>query len=259
MLGGLTAVLVPFFALWVGVLLALTSRPSMGFGADEFARLALMSLATLLYVTLFFSMGVIVSALARSSSSALIILLFLWAVVVFAIPHVGNLVAEQISPPPSAETQEQLRRQAFVKNRFIAIQSENRDREGNLVAFNREYDRLVEDYRVKLDAMVRTGKTICRVSPAATLTYVFTDLAGTGLGEQRRLSRALMEFKNRNLRALNELNMRYVPAYTPFDFRPARLADVFAHGVLTDFALLALMCATLFAGAIFAFLKVDPR
>lgn len=259
MLGGLAAVLVPFFALWVGVLLVLATRPSLAFGADEFARLALMSLATLLYVTLFFSIGVLVSALARSSSSALIILLFLWAVIVFAIPGVGNLVAEQISPPPSAETQELLRRQAFVKNRFIAIQSDNRDREGSAAAFNREYDRLVEDYRVKLDAMVRMSKTICRVSPAATLTYVFTDLAGTGLGEQRRLSRMLVDFKNRNLRALTELNMQYVPAYTPFDFRPVRLADVFAHGVLTDFALLVLACATLFVGAVFAFLKVDPR
>jgi len=258
-LGGLAAVLLPFLALWVGVLAALATRPLLAFGAEDFSRLALMFLATLLYITTFFSLGTLVSAVSRTSAASLVTLLFFWAAIVFAVPSLGDLVAEQLSPPPSAETQELLRRQAFVKNRFIAIQSQNHDREGSFEAFNRDYDRLVEDYRAKLDATIATSKTLCRVSPAATLTYAFTDLAGTGLVEQRRLSRTLMDWKSRNMRALSEINMRYVPAHTPFEFLPMRLAEVFQQGTLTDFAILVLTCGTLLIVAVLAFLKADPR
>jgi len=258
LLGGLAAVILPFLALFLAVLLMLVTRPTLALGSDELARLALMLLAMLLYITLFFSLGVLVSALARSSSSALIILLFLWATVVFAIPSVGNLIAEQIAPPPSAETQELLRRQAFVKNRFLAIQ-QNRSRAGSFEGFNQEYDRLVEDHRARLEAMMDSSRSICRISPAATLTYIFTDLASTGLAEQRRLTRALMNYKSQNMKALTEINMRYVPAYSAFEFPPMRLGEVFRQGVLTDFAILALTSAALFTGAVVAFLRVDPR
>ncbi len=259
MLGGLAAVLLPFFALWLAVLLALATRPSLSFGAEDFSRLALMLLATTVYIAAFFALAVLVSSLARSSGGALVVLLFMWAVIVFAIPSVGNLIAEQISPPPSAETMELARREAFVKNRFLSIQSRNHDREGSVAAFNRDYDRLVEDYRTKMEAMIRISKALSRLSPAGTLTFVFTDLAGTGLGEQRRLGRALMDFKSRNMLALTEFNRQSVPAYSPFEFPALCLGEVFQLGTLTDFGILAFSCAVLLAGAIFTFLRIDPR
>lgn len=258
MLGGLAAVLLPFFTLWLATLLVLATRPSLAFGADDFARLALMFLATLLYITAFFSLGILVSGLSRTSAGSLVTLLFFWAALVFAVPSLGNLISEQITPPPSAETQELLRHQAFVKNRFIAIQSQDHDREASAAAFNRDYDRMVKDYGVKLDAMVATSKAFCRISPAATLTFIFTDLAGTGLAEQRRLGRALMDFKSRNLQPLLQVNRRWVPAFTAFEFPPLRLGEVF-ETALTDFAILTLVCGALCFAGLMAFLKVDPR
>lgn len=259
MLGGLMAVLLPFFAIWVGVLGVLATRPLLAFGADDFARLALMFLATLLYIAAFFCLGTLVSALARSSAASLIVLLFLWASLVFAVPNVGCLIAEQIAPLPSAETQELLRMQVFAKNRFLAIQSHGRDPEGSAESFNREYDRLVEDYRTKLDGMLRTSKSLTRLSPAASLTYIFTDLAGTGLAEQRRVTRALMDYKGRNLPALIR---QYEPGSSPppaFEFQPARLGEILQQGVVTDFLILGFTCAALFVGAAWTFLAVDPR
>jgi hypothetical protein len=204
-------------------------------------------------------LGVLVSALARSSAGSLIVLLFLWATLVFAVPNVGNLIAEQIAPLPSAETQELLRMQAFAKDRFLAIQSGDRDRVRSSELFNREYDRLVEDYRAKLDGLLGISKAFTRLSPAATLTYIFTDLAGTGLAEQRRVSGALMDYKNRNLPALVR---QYEPGSAPppaFEFQPARLGEIVQQGVLTDFMILGFTCAALFVGAVWAFLAVDPR
>jgi ABC-type transport system involved in multi-copper enzyme maturation permease subunit len=259
MLGGLAAVMLPFVALWVGVLAALATRPEISLGGADFSRLGFMLLASLLYVASFFALGVLASALARSSAGSLIVLLFLWATLVFAVPNVGNLIAEQITPLPSAETQELLRMQAFAKDRFLAIQSREGDRVRSSELFNREYDRLVEDYRAKLDGMLGISKAFTRLSPAATLTYIFTDLAGTGLAEQRRVTRALMDYKNRNLPALVR---QYEPGSAPppaFEFQPARLGEILQQGVLTDFMILGFTCAALFVGAVWAFLAVDPR
>jgi ABC-type transport system involved in multi-copper enzyme maturation permease subunit len=259
MLGGLAVIVAPFLIVLLGVLLVLMTRPGIAYGAAEYTRLALMLLAAVLYIIIFFALGTLVSARARSSAGALVSLLFLWAVIVFALPNIGNLIAEQLTPLPSAETQEMLRYQEFAKNRFISIQSQRRDPAGSVEAFNQAYDRLVEDYRVKLDALVSTSKMVCRVSPAATLGYLFTDLAGTGLVEQRRLSRALMDFKGRNMEALVNQNRPGAPAPSIFEFPPAPLGQAFQQGLLVDFTILMVTCAGLFIGAVFAFLKTDPR
>ncbi|MEK7407478.1 MAG: ABC transporter permease subunit [Acidobacteriota bacterium] len=259
MLGGLAAITLPFLAVLGAALLALATRPGIRLGSDEFQRLAVMVLAALLYTALFFALGVLVSAMARSSAGALMIALFLWAALVFAVPNVGNLVAEQLRPLPSAETQEMLRRQEFAKNRFLWIQSKGRDAAGGPEAFNREYDRLIEDYRNRLDGTIELSKAICRVSPAATLSYVFTDLAGTGLSEQRRLTRALMDYKSRNLPALIQQGGRDAPPPAVFEFAPARAAEALSGGVLLDLGVLALSCAAVFALAAFRCLRVDPR
>jgi ABC-type transport system involved in multi-copper enzyme maturation permease subunit len=259
MLGGLAVVFVPFLVVFMMALLVLVTRPTIAVGALELSRLSLMVLATLLYVVIFYALGVLVSARARSSASALVVLLFLWAVIVFAVPNAGNLMAEQFTPIPSAETQEMRRHQEFAKNRFISIQSRQRDPAGSLQAFNREYDRLVEDYRAKLDRLVTTSKAICRLSPAAIVGYVFTDLAGTGLVEQRRLSRALMDYKSRNMEALLRQNQPGAPAPTTFEFPQLSLGTVFEQGTLSDFALLILISGGVFVTAVFSFLKTDPR
>jgi ABC-type transport system involved in multi-copper enzyme maturation permease subunit len=259
MWGGLAAVMLPFVVLWVACLAALATRPEIALRGSEFSCLGFMLLASLLYAAGFFALGVLVSALARSSAASLTVLLFLWASLVFAVPNVGCLIAEQIAPLPSAETQELLRMQGFARNRFLAIQSEGRNPEGSTESYNREYDRLVEDYRAKLDGMVSASKALTRLSPAATLTYIFTDLAGTGLAEQRRVTRALMDYKARNLAALIR---QYEPGSAPppaFDFQPARLGEILQQGVLTDLLVLGFTCAALFVGAVWAFLAVDPR
>jgi ABC-type transport system involved in multi-copper enzyme maturation permease subunit len=251
MLGGLAAILLPFLVVLGAVLLAIATRPGIRLGSDELARLALMTLAALLYAALFFALGVLVSAWTRRSAGALMISLFLWAALVFGIPNVSNLVAEQIRPLPSGETQELLRRQEFAKNRFLSIQSRGQDPEGTRAAFNREYDRQIEGYRGKLDATIDLSKTLARVSPAATLSYIFTDLAGTGLTEQRRLTRALIDYKSRYLET------RGTPP--SFEFVAAGLPETLGRGALLDLAVLAMSAAALFALAVLQCLRLDPR
>jgi ABC-type transport system involved in multi-copper enzyme maturation permease subunit len=221
-----------------------------------------MAASAAVYLALFYALGMLASVVARSSASSLVILLSLWAAIVFAIPSVGNLAAQQLKPLPSPWIQESQRIQAFAKNRFLAIQSQPSDSLAAGVgysAFNHEYDRLVEEYRSKLDSSLDLSKTISRLSPAATLSFLFTDLAGTGLAEQRRLTRSLLDFKTRNLPALHYQGDKDTPVPEVFAFRRTGLAAVIRAGALFDFALLALTCALLFAASTVAFLRMDVR
>lgn len=251
MLGGLASILLPFLAAALAVLAVLATLPGIRLAGEDYVRLGAILCASVLYIVFFFGLGTLVSSLARSSAGALMLLLFLWALLVFAVPNVGNLVAEQIVPLPSAETQDMLRNQEFAKNRFLEIQAGEGTRAEHIDAFNREYDRITEDYRSRLDRMIGVSKALCRLSPAATLSYVFTDLAGTGLAEQRRLTRALLEYKT----SLEHPQGRG----GAFELPPVNAAGVFARGALADFAVLALSSALMFLAAIAAFIRADVR
>lgn len=263
LIGGLAAVMVPFVLVVLAALIVISTRPDVALTGDDLLRAGLMVLASLLYATLFFALGVLISVLARTPARALVVSLFAWAVIVFALPNVGNLVAEQLVQVPSATAQEAARMQAFAKNRFLWIQSKGRNPEGSVGAFNGEYDRLLEQYRARVGQLTSTSKAICRVTPAAALSYIFTDLAGTGLGEYQRLSGALLEFKNRNLKALDRLVFRDADGkgqpLDTFDFPPPRIGSVLAGGVLADFSVLGIMTALLVVASAFAMLRVDPR
>jgi ABC-type transport system involved in multi-copper enzyme maturation permease subunit len=262
MLGGLAALLLPFLLMLAAVLLGLASRPGIALKGAEFARLGLMAASAAVYLALFYALGMLASVVARSSASSLVILLSLWATIVFAVPSLGNLAAGLLKPLPSPWTQEAQRIQAFAKNRFLVIQSEHGDSSAaglSASAFNRDYDRLVEEYRSQLDSTLDLSKTISRLSPAATLSFLFTDLAGTGLAEQRRLTRALLDFKTRNLAALSYQGGTSGPSPEVFAFQRTGLAAALGGGAALDFAILALSWALLFAASTVAFLRMDVR
>lgn len=257
MLGGLATATVPFLVAVAAALVAVRAAGSVDIGAGQVLRLALMLLAALLYACLFFALGVLVSALAKSSPQALVILLFVWAVVVFAVPNLGQLAAAQLTPLPSAESQEALRVQAFARNRFLAIRSDGHDPAGTPEAFNGEYDRLVEQYRARLEALVTNSRRLCRLSPAASLTYVFTDLAGTGVEDLRRLNGQLMQYKSAHLPAL--IAQRDAGAAPPrFSYLPESLDGAWRR-VIVDLLLLAMTSAGLLLAAVVAALRTDPR
>ncbi len=257
MLGGLATATVPFLVAVAASLAAVRAAGGVDLGAGQALRLALMLLTAVLYACLFFALGVLVSALARSSPQALVILLFAWAVVVFAVPNLGQLAAAQLRPLPSAESQEALRIQAFARTRFLAIRSGGRDPAGSLEAFNGEYDRLVEQYRARLDALVTASRRLCRLSPAASLTYVFTDLAGTGILDLRRLNGQLMQYKSAHLPALIAQSDAGAPP-PRFSYLPESLDGAWRR-VILDVMLLAMTSAGLFLAAAVAALRTDPR
>jgi ABC-type transport system involved in multi-copper enzyme maturation permease subunit len=92
---GIVLTLLPIlaFSYLLSVVLILFSR-NISFTAAEWGRIALLFAASLLYLTVFVFIGLLVSSRSRTSVTSLVLCLFLWVLFVFLVPNVSANFAE---------------------------------------------------------------------------------------------------------------------------------------------------------------------
>ena len=100
-LGGMASLLVPLAIGWIAAALLINVKPMIEFQIAEWSRFALLFAALALYLSVFFLLSMLVSAITHRSARALIWLLFLWIVIVFIIPNGAVYLAKQVRPIPS--------------------------------------------------------------------------------------------------------------------------------------------------------------
>ncbi len=89
----LTLLPILVFSFLLSIVLVLFSR-DISFTAAEWGRIAALFALSLLYLTVFVFIGLLVSARSRSSVTSLVLCLFLWVLFVFLIPNVAAQAAE---------------------------------------------------------------------------------------------------------------------------------------------------------------------
>ena len=100
-LGGMVSLLVPLAIGWIAVVLLINVHPMIEFHTAEWSRFAGLFAALALYLSIFFLLSMLVSAITGRSARALVWLLFLWIVIVFIIPNGAVYIAKQVRPIPS--------------------------------------------------------------------------------------------------------------------------------------------------------------
>ena len=100
-IGGYISLLMPLLIPLVLSLIILVVAPSLALGGADWTRLLLIFLMFFLYLSVFFSLGLFVSARTSRSSTSFLVLLFLWVVFVMVIPKVAVITAGQLKPIPS--------------------------------------------------------------------------------------------------------------------------------------------------------------
>jgi ABC-type transport system involved in multi-copper enzyme maturation permease subunit len=100
LVAGLLVLVVPVMvAFTVGLVIALSFRMVSLTGAD-WVRVAVMFLASLVFVATIYNLGLLFSCLARRSAVSLVLGLFLWIVFVLVIPNGSVYLATQLRPVP---------------------------------------------------------------------------------------------------------------------------------------------------------------
>jgi len=103
LLGGMISITLPLVAgTLVGLLVVLIfgaivpGSSSVALDGSAWARIGLVFLCSLLYLSAIFMMGLLVSARTRRSATSLVILLFIWVVSVMLLPNMGPYVARHL-------------------------------------------------------------------------------------------------------------------------------------------------------------------
>ena len=259
-LGNVLSLAVPFLLVTLLGVAVLLLDPDVRFTAGQLGRLALILALALLYLAFFLSLGMLVSALTRRAATSVIVLLFVWALLVFVLPNLGTLVARQFVSVPSVRALSEKREQTWTREVLLGI-GKGENWADHMRTISRENDRMEEDYRLKFDRLVRLSRTINRISPAASLLDAATEIAGTGIGEESRLKAEVVRYKNAIIDQLisDAAAGRRDARYQAFVYRPRPLAGIFAAGALFDLAWLAVFNIVIFALAYAGFIRYDVR
>lgn len=262
-IGGFMSLVVPFLlAVLLGVILV-TLSPQVQMNNQEWLRLGLFLLGTMFYLAVFFSLGLFISCISQRSASSIVISLFIWAILVFVIPNLGNILARQLVEIPSVQRLEVQREHIWIKEVFEMLNKQQRnmdDFQKALNAINSENDRLIYDYRGRFNRLVTATKNITRFSPTAAFTFLSTDLAGTGLLEERRLKQAVLQYKNLVVDKPFDIQTFSFKGELPiFSYQRSPVREVLNAEGFTNLLVLILFNIVAFSAAYVALLRYDVR
>lgn len=263
----------------VGVGLAPLAAP-LGLGAAAWLRVGLFTALALLYLALFLSAGLAVSSLTHRPATSLVVCLFLWILLVLALPALGSQVARVLRPVETVKHTE-ARKQAKAEE--VRDRGFRRVEGGGRMAEWADYMRIREEIkretrqidrarRARLLEQARLARNLARASPAAAFLHAAGELSGTGLeswtehvesvdrlndrftGEVERIAMEL--FATRGHEAMNEpIQADLLPR---LEVATPALRQALA-AALPDAVALVAGNALAFLTALVAFLRYDPR
>ena len=119
-IGGFTSFILPFFVAVLFGTILVTLSPMVDMNGENWAKLGLFLLSSVIYLAVFFSLGLLISCLTHHTSTSLVISLFVWSMVVFLIPNLGNILARQLVQIPTVQQLELKRQHFWIKEVFEA-------------------------------------------------------------------------------------------------------------------------------------------
>ena len=283
-LGGYLALVVPFMLAVVTGLLLARLTTGLHFSGPEWIAAAGMVAVALLYIAVYFGLGMMVSAWAHRAATSLVVSFLVWVLLVLVVPNVAPILARALAPAPTAgalSAQRMLLQREKVRDlrRLQAQEAEDAQLHEVLARYRHQDEKLVADFRRRVNAQLVLGVTLSRLSPSASYVHASVGLAGNGWRDYVGLQSYLKHFKRRFLDAMAEVReTRTKPleaADVFFDmnssdidgpvgshslpvFAPERpgVTEALGDG-RTDLLLLALLNGLFFLGAYSGFLRYD--
>lgn len=295
-IGGFISLLIPLIIPLVLSLLLLLVFPDVSLSGDDWLRLLLMFIMFLLYLSVFFTLGLLVSARTNKSSTSFLVLLFIWVTFVTVIPKLAVMTAAQLNPIPSVH-EITAKKDAFLQQiqggaqkRVLDWMKENQPKEGeDQKAFQDKFKKFLEefqqestakidennaalerDYQAKKRSQQGLAINLSRVSPASALTFSTMSLARTGIDEHERFLASVRTYKPiftkwANSRMMQNINFQtgeqakvVLDDMPQHQFTAEGLGQSLAR-TLPDFGLMIFLIIVFFAGAYVSFLKYDVR
>lgn len=295
-IGGFISLLIPLIIPLILSMLLLLVYPNVNLSGADWGRLLLMFLIFFLYLSVFFTLGLLVSARTNKSSTSFLVLLFIWVTFVTIIPKLSVVTAARLNPIPSVH-EITAKKDAFLQQiqggaqkRVLDWMKENAPKQGgDPKVYQEKFKKFLEDFQQeatsKIDennaalerdyqARKRTQQNLAinlsRVSPASAVTFATMSLARTGIDEHERFLASIRAYKPiftkwANSRMMKNINFQtgetgkvVLDDMPQHKFEPEGLGKSLAR-TLPDFGLMLFLIIVFFAGAYVSFLKYDVR
>ena len=287
-LGGYFSLALPFLAaLLIGALLISISE-EVPFTATDWEAFVVTGIVSLLLLAVMFSIGLLVSVRARSSSTAILSLVALWVLLALVVPNLGPYLAELAAPVPdvgsvereiglrtealAADYRDQWRRggrsfrnmTAAERSEFFRQRREQRDQLQEDV--NKVSGEIISDFENRLRRQTDMARVLTRVSPVACFVYANTDIGATGVRHEERLIGALRTYQRQFARHVAERTRSFggsgeeeeygIDDLPGFQYRPDGLQERL-DARFVDVLLLALFAVAFFMAAFVSFLRSE--
>ena len=211
LIGGYVVFVIPFL---VSFLLGLLLLVWQGFPLGEFkvaAPVFCLTLISLLYIAVFFAIGVVISTFLDNAKTALIVAFTFWVLAVLVAPRGAFIVAKLIAPTRTQQAvymEKSALRNNLTKDKEekLAEKMQETMASGGRVnislndpetqkkldglrgpleeefrrAFQNQTDKIDRDYQREKDRQEHVGETLSRIAPTASLSYIAINLTQTG-------------------------------------------------------------------------------
>ena len=238
-------------------------------------------LFSVLYISVFATLGLFISCLTRTASVSLVLLLLVWVCFVVFIPRTGGLLASRLAELPDEKTVTRQANKAtheilnrYGRNRFSRHWSpgEPLTRAARIADAQQA---IYNGYRQQQLYQVKLAQNISRISPTAIYQIGCEALVGTGIKHYERFFKKAVEYRRSLLQFTYEeypfnpnffledadrqqlretqITLDKIPK---FDDTPSGFSTAFTEASL-DILLLFLFNMVFFMGAFLAFTRYD--
>jgi ABC-type transport system involved in multi-copper enzyme maturation permease subunit len=294
---GMLTLMIPLFAGLLLNLIAVRFSGSSFISSEHWVRVLAFVGISILYLSTFVLLGMLVSSRSGKSSSSIVILLFVWVIVAMIIPSAGRIIAERfVQVPARSEVERQISEAGreiwensdrYGKNagswggnpRADWVNPPARARLFNALADSR--NRINEEHVNKMAAQVSLGRNVTRVSPTVMYQCASEAMMGTGVLRFRSLYNQLKRYKETlkdfvmavDKKDLDSFHLwapgrqhQILLSQNPVDYNAIpRFEEIDApmssalRDAVWDIGALALLNILLFMGVYISFLKSDVR
>lgn len=263
-IGNFLCLILPFLIISLLAFIIINIDTQIKFSPDHLLRFLILLGISIFYISIFLTLGFLISSITRKSSSSLVVALLLWSILVFIIPNLGNFIARGFKDLPSAKSISEKRQQIWVAKVFERIQQRKvgkgetlKDWASMVEKISSENDKLEESFRIKFNEFIDLVKSISRISPASSYIFSMMEISGTGIDEERNLRRELIAYKNRILPYFYESERPSVPY--PFKYNFRSISEIFLKGSFLDLFLIIFWNLMFFSLAYYFFVRYDVR
>jgi ABC-type transport system involved in multi-copper enzyme maturation permease subunit len=206
----LTLMIPLFLGLLVNVMIVNTSD-LIAIGPGEGIKIVAIVLLSMMYLSIFVWLGMLISTRTERSSTSIVVLLFLWVGMVILIPSCGRIVADSFYEMPSRMEVDRsvadARRQIWENYERYGKNAGNwgGDPHADWVnppararlygAITDSRNRILDHYVHQMVEQVQLGRNFTRVSPTGIYRSACERIAGVGIARFEDLYRQLKRYR----------------------------------------------------------------